>query len=177
MYFEAELNQRKYRIDVTESKDAWRVSIQEEGGEWIKYHISKNDFKRSESYYTLLHKGSSYLIDVIGKDTEYTVFTRNYARKVKIYNDEMLLQESLKRDGLLDRQKDIRAGMPGKIIQIFVKPGDQIKSNQPLLIMEAMKMENEIRAVAPAIVKEIKVQQGDSVESGQVLITFDEKKP
>ncbi|MCX7674822.1 MAG: biotin/lipoyl-binding protein [Bdellovibrionaceae bacterium] len=173
MYFEAELNQKKYKIDVTEAKDYWQVAIQEEGKELVTYKISKDDYKRSESYYTLLHKGSSYLIDVIGQDTEYTVFTRNYARKVKIYNDEMLLHESLKRDGNIGKQKDVKAGMPGKIIQIFVKSGDEVKAGQPLLIMEAMKMENEIRAVAAAKVKEVKIEQGDSVETGQVLVVFE----
>lgn len=173
MYFEAELNQKKYKIDVTEAKDYWQVAIQEEGKDLVTYKISKDDYKRSESYYTLLHKGSSYLIDVIGQDTEYTVFTRNYARKVKIYNDEMLLHESLKRDGNIGKQKDVKAGMPGKIIQIFVKPGDEVKAGQPLLIMEAMKMENEIRAVAAAKVKEVKIEQGDSVETGQVLVIFE----
>lgn len=173
MYFEAELNEKKYKVDVIEARDYWQISIQEEGQDVVTYKISKNDYKRSENYYSFLHKGSSYLIDVIGRDTEYIVFTRNYARKVKIYNDEMLLHESLKRDGSIGKQKDVKAGMPGKIIQIFVKPGDEVKAGQPLIIMEAMKMENEIRAVASAQVKEIKIQQGDSVETGQVLIVFE----
>ena len=64
--------------------------------------------------------------------------------------------------------------MPGKIIEIFVKEGDIVKANKPLLIMEAMKMENEMRATRDVKIKEIKVKQGDSVESGAVLIKFEE---
>lgn len=41
MYFEAELNQKKYKIDVTEAKDYWQVAIQEEGKELVTYKISK----------------------------------------------------------------------------------------------------------------------------------------
>ncbi|MCS6838867.1 MAG: acetyl-CoA carboxylase biotin carboxyl carrier protein subunit [Bdellovibrionaceae bacterium] len=173
MYFEAELNGKKYKVDVIEQRHSWKIAIAEAGKDWTRYEISKEDFKRSESYFTLLFKGASYLVDVIGKDTEYTVFTRNSARTVKIYNDEMLLHESLKRDGNLGQQKDIKAGMPGKIIQIFVKPGEIVKANRPLLIMEAMKMENEIRSTNEAKVKNILVKQGDSVETGQTLITFE----
>jgi biotin carboxyl carrier protein len=64
--------------------------------------------------------------------------------------------------------------MPGKIIEIFVKEGDVVKANKPLLIMEAMKMENEMRATRDVKIKEIKVKQGDSIESGAVLIKFEE---
>jgi biotin carboxyl carrier protein len=51
-----------------------------------------------------------------------------------------------------------------------------VKSGKPLLIMEAMKMENEMRASVDVKIKEVCVKQGDSVESGAVLITFEEKK-
>ncbi len=63
--------------------------------------------------------------------------------------------------------------MPGKIIEIFVKDGDEVKAGKPLLIMEAMKMENEMRAAGDVKIKKIKVKQGDSVETGAVLIEFE----
>jgi hypothetical protein len=92
--------------------------------------------------------GVSYLIDVVGQDTEYTVFTRNSFRTVKIFNDEMLLHESL-------------------------KAGGGLGANKPLLIMEAMKMENEMRTSADVKIKQICVKQGDSIEAGAVLIKFE----
>lgn len=176
MYFEAELKGNKYKVDVVESRHAWKISIQKETDPWIHYDISKKDYQKSESYFSFLFKGVSYLVDVVGQDTEYTVFTRNSFRTVKIFNDEMLLHESLKRGGGFGGDKELKAGMPGKIIEIFVKEGDVVKANKPLLIMEAMKMENEMRASSEVKIKEIRVKQGDSVESGQVLIKFDENK-
>lgn len=173
MYFEAQLKDENYKVDVVEGRYSWKISIQKEGEEWIHYDISKNDYKRSESYFSFLFKGVSYLVDVIGKDTEYTVFTRNSFRNVHIFNDEMLLHESLKRGGGFGGDKQLTCGMPGKIIEIFVKPGEKVKANAPLLIMEAMKMENEMRAASDATIKEICVKQGDSVESGAVLIKFE----
>jgi len=173
MYFEAELQGKKFKIDVTETRHLWRVSLQEEGKDWVHYDVSKSDFKEAEQYISFLFKGSSYLIDVIGKDTEYTVFTRNSFRTIKIYNDEMILHESLKKGGGFGGDSDLRAGMPGKIIEIFAKPGDVVKANKPLLIMEAMKMENEMRTSRDVKIKDVKVKQGDSVESGAVLMTFE----
>lgn len=173
MYFEAEMKGKKFKIDVSETRHLWKVSLQEEGKDWIHYDVSKNDFKDAEQYISFLFKGSSYLVDVIGKDTEYTVFTRNSFRTIKIYNDEMILHESLKKGGGFGGDSDLRAGMPGKIIEIFAKPGDTVKANKPLLIMEAMKMENEMRAARDVKIKDVRVKQGDSVESGAVLMTFE----
>ena len=174
MYFEADLRGQRYKIDVVELKNIWKVSIHSEKSGWQSFDISKEDYKKSESYFSFLFKGVSYLIDVVGKDTEYTVFTRNSFSTVSIFNDEMLLHESLKRDGSVGKDSDLKAGMPGKIIEIFVKPGDVVKANKPLLIMEAMKMENEMRSQRDVKVKEVCVQQGASVESGQVLIKFED---
>lgn len=174
MYFEALIQERKYKVDVLERRHSWKISLQPEGKDWVTYEVSKKDFKHAEEYFSFLFNGQSYLIDVIGKDTEYTVFTRNSFRTIKIFNDEMLLHESLKKGGGFGGDLELRAGMPGKIIEVFVKPGDEVKANKPLLIMEAMKMENEMRSTRDVKIKEIKIQQGDSVESGAVLIKFEE---
>ncbi|MCB0368870.1 MAG: acetyl-CoA carboxylase biotin carboxyl carrier protein subunit [Bdellovibrionales bacterium] len=174
MYFEADIKGLKYKIDVVENRHTWKVSLQPENGEWKHYEISKNDYKEAEEYISFLFQGQSYLIDAIGQDTDYTIFTRNSFRTIKIFNDEMLLHESLKKGGGLGGANELRSGMPGKIIEIFVKPGEVVAANKPLLIMEAMKMENEMRTPKDVKIKEICIKQGDSVESGAVLIKFEE---
>jgi biotin carboxyl carrier protein len=173
MYFESEFNGKSYKVDVIETRLSWKISVQEKGKDWVHYDITKENYKRTESYFSFLFKGSSYMMDVVGADTEYTVFTRNSFRTLKIFNDEMLLHESLKRGGGSGSEAELKAGMPGKVIEIFVKEGDIVKINKPLMIMEAMKMENEMRAQSDVKIREICVKQGDSVESGQTLIKFD----
>ncbi len=174
MYFEAELKDKKYKVNVNEGRSTWKVSLQEEGQDWVHHEISKNDFKKAEQYISFLFKGKSYLIDVINEESEYTVFTRNSFRSIKVYNDEILLHESLKKGGGFGGDQELKSGMPGKIIEIFVKEGEIVKANKPLLIMEAMKMENEMRSTRDVKIKEICVKQGSSVESGAVLIKFEE---
>lgn len=174
MYFEAEMKNKKYKVDVTEARHTWKISLQEDGKDWVHYEISKNDYKQAEQYVSFLFNGQSYLIDVIGADTDYTVFTRNSFRTIKIFNDEMLLHESLKKGGGIGGENELKSGMPGKVIEIFVKPGDVVKANKPLLIMEAMKMENEMRTVRDVKIKDVCIKQGDSVEAGIVLIKFEE---
>lgn len=174
MYFEAEIKGRTYKVDVTEHKASWKISLQENGKDWVHYDISKNDYKFAEEYVSFLFEGKSFLIDVIGKDTDYTVFARNSFRTIKIFNDEMLLHESLKKGSGFGGDEELKAGMPGKIIEIFAKQGDLVKANKPLLIMEAMKMENEMRTSRDVKIKEICIKQGDSVETGAILIKFED---
>lgn len=64
----------------------------------------------------------------------------------------------------------VRAQMPGKIVRVLVKAGDEVAKDQALLVMEAMKMENEIRAQAAGKVEAVKVAEGQAVESGADLI-------
>jgi biotin carboxyl carrier protein len=66
----------------------------------------------------------------------------------------------------------VRAQMPGKIVRILVKAGDEVVRDQPLLVMEAMKMENEIRAQGAGKIEAIKVSEGQAVESGADLISI-----
>ncbi len=64
----------------------------------------------------------------------------------------------------------VRSQMPGKILRVLVKEGDEVAKDQPLLVMEAMKMENEIRSPGPGLVAAVKVAEGQAVETGADLI-------
>jgi biotin carboxyl carrier protein len=67
----------------------------------------------------------------------------------------------------------ISAPMPGKIVRVAVEPGQSVAAGEPLVVMEAMKMENEIRAPREGTVKEIAVRAGQAVETGAVLAVLD----
>ena len=173
MYFEAEVNGAKYAITVREDRTNWCVKIKKEDGDWEQHCIPKTDYQYLDKTISFLYKNSSYLIDVIGEDTDYYIYTRGSYRNLKIYNDEMLLHESLKSGGNLQHENDLKAGMPGKIVKVFVKPGDSVSEGDPLLIMEAMKMENEMRATKETVVQKVHIKAGENVESGAQLISFE----
>lgn len=59
--------------------------------------------------------------------------------------------------------------MPGKVVRVLVKPGDEVQPRQGLVVVEAMKMENELRAARPGRVREVFVTEGQSVEAGTAL--------
>jgi biotin carboxyl carrier protein len=90
--------------------------------------------------------------------------------------EESRLAEVRRISGLTHRlhaASDLKAPMPGLITRILVAEGDTVTSGTPMLVMEAMKMENELRAPGPGKVKRIKVRSGEAVEVGTVLVTFD----
>ena len=66
----------------------------------------------------------------------------------------------------------IHPPMPGRVISIKVKEGDSVKMGSPILVLEAMKMQNEVISNANGVVREIRVSEGDLVESKDVLVVI-----
>ena len=64
----------------------------------------------------------------------------------------------------------ITAPMPGKVVKVLVRPGDEVAAKQGVVVVEAMKMENELKAARAGTVKEVKAVEGTSVEAGSVLV-------
>ena len=67
----------------------------------------------------------------------------------------------------------INAPMPGRVLRVLVKPGDDVAARQGLVVVEAMKMENEIRSPKAGRVKEVSVSDGQSVEAGRLLVVVE----
>ena len=63
--------------------------------------------------------------------------------------------------------------MPGKVVRVLVKPGDEVKARQGLVVVEAMKMENELRAARDGRVRDVGVAEGQSVDAGAVLLVVE----
>jgi len=68
------------------------------------------------------------------------------------------------------RGEPIRAPMPGKVLEIFVKEGDLVNAGEAVIILEAMKMQNEIRAPRKGVIGKVHCASGESVSSNDVLM-------
>ena len=66
----------------------------------------------------------------------------------------------------------LKAPMPGLVVRVQVEPGQQVAAGAPLVVLEAMKMENQLKAPAAGTVAEVRVVAGAAVEKGQVLVTL-----
>jgi biotin carboxyl carrier protein len=70
-------------------------------------------------------------------------------------------------------EQRVIAPMPGKVLRLLVAPGDEVAARQPLVVVEAMKMENELSAARPGRVKDVAVHKGVSVEAGRLLLVVE----
>lgn len=173
MYFEALMKKKKHQINVTKRDDIWFVQLKEEGQEkWEEFNIPFSDFEEADNIISFIFNNESFLVDVVADGLDCQVYTRGSYRDLRVYNDEMLLHESLKAGGMGANDSSLRSGMPGKIVKVLVKEGDDVKAGTPLLVMEAMKMENEMKAPADVKIAKLHVKAGDNVESGATLISF-----
>ena len=68
---------------------------------------------------------------------------------------------------------DVLAPLPGTVVSVSVKEGDQVKQNQALMVFEAMKMENELFAEQDGTIKSVLVSKGDKLESGQKVMIIE----
>lgn len=68
---------------------------------------------------------------------------------------------------------DVKAAIPGRVLRILAGPGDTVTQGQPVVVLEAMKMENDVRAPRDGIVRTVEITAGQAVGTGQVLVRLE----
>jgi len=84
--------------------------------------------------------------------------------------DDITREEETRVGAAVVSDNQVVAPMPGSVIKLLVEEGQEVKRDQPLVIVEAMKMENEVRAPADAVVSKLLVEPGQQVGAGERLI-------
>ena len=114
------------------------------------------------------------LLDADYNNSTITILVNGTKYNLKIEDEYDLL---VKKMGLSiaasSKLDNIKAPMPGLIIDILVEPGQTIEKGTPLLILEAMKMENVLKADGEGVVKSIEITKSQAVDKGQVLIEME----
>ena len=163
--FNATVNDQVFEI----SSDGDQLNVNGEELNWDLVQLR-------EGYYHILHNNKSYRAEIVKTDSTTKTFTwkingRLYSVQLKDKFD-ILLDKLGMSTVAGSKINSIKAPMPGLIIDLKIKEGDSVKQGDPLLILEAMKMENIIKSPGDAVVKSVKIKKGDSVEKNQVLIQF-----
>lgn len=128
-----------------------------------KFHILKNNTPYQAEIIATNFINKTYTVRV--NNTNYTVAIANAL--------DLLIKEMGFEVGAAKQVNAIKAPMPGLILEISVAVGQEVKENDPLLILEAMKMENSIVSPRDGIIKSITMTKGAAVEKGQLLIEFE----
>lgn len=107
-----------------------------------------------------------------GAAPQVGVIGRGYRTYVEVESERQRAANAVKKGGGAASENLVRAPMPGRIVKVLVSKGDAVLPGQPLLVMEAMKMENEIKAKGPGTVGDVHVIAGATVDGGAKLVTF-----
>ncbi len=165
MEYQATVQEKK--ISVEETSEGWKINdaIQD----WDIQPIDERRFH-------LIHNQQGFTAEIISVNKE------EKSVALKINNQQLSVQLNDRFDLLLNQMgmnatgsgklNDLKAPMPGMVVNILVAEGATVQKGDGLLILEAMKMENVIKASGNGIVKAIKVQAGTKVEKGELLIQF-----
>ncbi len=107
-----------------------------------------------------------------GAPPEIGAIASGHRSYVRVESERLRAAAAAKEGGAGSGDKSIKSPMPGRVLKLLVAVGDVVEAGQPLLVMEAMKMENEIKAKGPGKVVEVHVKAGDTVERNAKLFSF-----
>lgn len=153
-----QISQTEAGLSLNDQPLPWDLAALPGGG----FHIIIGGRAYSAELVEYLAEEKTYLIKINGKTLEVKLKDRY----------DLLLDKLGMSDANTQKLNQIKAPMPGLILDIKVDPGDVVKKGDPLLILEAMKMENVLKSPGDGKVLAITVKKGDSVEKNQVLVQF-----
>jgi propionyl-CoA carboxylase alpha chain len=117
--------------------------------------------------------GRSAVGFAVRRDGEWHIELEGRAYRIRVDDERTHELRALTAEmGPGDVVQELRAPMPGLVVRVAVQPGDSVSQGDPLVVMEAMKMENELRAEVAGVVSEVHVSEGTTVDRDDVLVTF-----
>ena len=157
-----------YKVNVN---DTFHFDVEKESVSLLDaVSVEKNKFH-------ILHDNIPYKAEILTADfnqKSYTVKVNNNTYTVAISNPlDLLIKEMGFEVGVAKQVNFIKAPMPGLILEISIVVGQEVKVNDNLIILGAMKMENSFLSPRDGIIKSIYVAIGDAVDKGQLLIEFE----
>ena len=142
------------------------IDNQELSIQMVNNCLTNNCFSWNDKRYTCILKSKD--------QNKYTILVNGVEYKFSIESiSSYLRRKLLSKDDKSKIENNLKAPMPGKIIDIYVSEGDLVNAGEPLLSLEAMKMQNEFSLPVNGIVRKIHVQQGQSVMKDELLVEID----
>jgi len=154
------------------------IDFNEAGEPFLKGQEQSGDLEiAGPKYLKITRDGQLFHIILEGIDLAEKMVTLRINGEKRAYKIRDGFDEKLEKLGMtqmgIRKFNELKSPMPGLVINIAVEPGTEVKKGDPLIVLEAMKMENILRSPGDVKVKEIKVQKGAAVEKNKVLITFE----
>ena len=126
--------------------------------------------------YHLLAENKSYFAELEEQNfssKKFTVRVNGKVHQVEIRNEiDQLIEQLGLNESTVHTHSDVPAPMPGLVLKVLVEEGQEVLHGEPLVVLEAMKMENVLNCPTDGVITQIHIEQGESVDKGQVLIAI-----
>lgn len=135
--------------------------------------IPINMLKTENGVYSILVDDKSYQAHLVYDEQtlRYDIQIREHHFIVEIHDEKQAAKRKRKE---LGQPKDaISSPMPGKVVDVLVKEGQEVKAGDTVIVIEAMKMQSNYKVEADAVVKQIHVKAGESIQANQKLISLE----
>lgn len=121
--------------------------------------------------------GKKHIARLLAIDAESKIITLKIDGdrfEVELTDEYDALLHSLGMDAASTKKvNELKAPMPGVVIDIVVRVGDAVEKDDPLVVLEAMKMENMLKSPSDGVISSINIKKGDTVEKNRVLVNFE----
>ncbi len=148
-----------YKIELMENEGQVKAEI---NGEEIPLEFQKIE----DNLYLVLLNGRSLIIGVLKNQQHVQVFLDGDLFELESISEREKRQSSQLSLGV----QEIKSPMPSRVVKMLKKEGDEVKSDDGLVVVEAMKMESELKSSINGKVTSVMVSEGDVVEAGTVLL-------
>ncbi|MBI3501879.1 MAG: biotin/lipoyl-binding protein [Bacteroidetes bacterium] len=129
-----------------------------------------------QGIFHIIKDNKSYNAEVLKANKEEKSFViringNKYTVQLKDKYDELLKELGID-NASTKKVKEVKAPMPGLVVDVRVKEGDAVKKDDGLIVLQAMKMENIIKSPTEGSIKKVHIKKGDAIEKNQVMISF-----
>tara|TARA_B100001287_G_C22488929_1_gene438044 strand:- start:78 stop:548 length:471 start_codon:yes stop_codon:yes gene_type:complete len=145
--------------------------VEVEPGSGAEVHWTDRDF------FEVIYQGKSFKGEILNRDIENRKLRLKLNHRVFELKKSFVLDDLISELGLdkvkVKQLKEITSPMPGRILNIQVQVGDHVKVGEPILSLEAMKMENILKSDGEGVVKSVVIAKDQVVDKGELLIEFE----
>jgi len=154
------------------------LEVEELDGGRCRIRLGENQFevdvrKVGPASFSVLAGGRSFDFELHQEGDQVMVASRDGSSRVSLIDRSRRASAGAGKRREVGGRAELKAMMPGRVINVLVAAGDQVEAGQGVLIIEAMKMENELKAPKPGKVIEVKVTAGQTVEKGELLLVIE----
>jgi biotin carboxyl carrier protein len=154
------------------------LEVEETSAHGLRLKIGGRQFeadvrKVGDSSFSVLIGNRSFDLEVVPEGDELIVASRGATTRVTLLDTARRSRATVGGRPVMAGKAQLKAMMPGRVVNVLVSVGDEVALQQGLVVIEAMKMENELKSPKAGKVTEVKVTPGQTVEKGDLLIVVE----